>query len=297
MSSAVMPASRSVTALAKVETIRLAKHPFFIIGVVLCAIVLRDLGPDFDYYNVAIAPGFFIGVFSMIATFRLARSMEKVQEAVGSTPAGVQDRIRGLQLACLLPAALGILAFVWILAFQEPSEPIAYGAWSEADRFAIFFGEIVMACLGGPLLGIAVARWWRFPGAVVALVASILFVVLLGEGLADGQPQARWAAFIRLLSPWTQFTTVDTDSRQVGTWLGSPGWWLGWVVALTVLAVLGALLKGAEGAERQRLFRAGLVTGLVGLVFLGLAVFMGPDEATLHAPSGVTPLTSGAVGG
>jgi hypothetical protein len=297
MSSAVMPASRSVTALAKVEALRLARHPFFVVGVILCVVTIAGTKPDFDYYNEAVDPAFFIGVFSMIATFRLTRSMEKLEEAVGSTPAGVQDHVRALQLACLLPATLGVLAFAWILGFKEVTEPLAYGAWGEADRVGIFFGSVVVACLGGPLLGIAAARWLRFPGAVVALVIGILFLVLAGEGLADANPQARWAALLRLAAPWTQFTTVNSDDRQIGSWLGSPWLWVGWLVALCVLAVLGALLKGAEGEERQRLFRAGLVTGLVGLAFLGLATFLGPDEALLQTPSGVATLTGGAVSG
>jgi hypothetical protein len=193
--------------------------------------------------------------------------------------------------------ALGVLAFAWILGFKEVTEPLAYGAWGEADRVGIFFGSVVVACLGGPLLGIAAARWLRFPGAVVALVIGVLVVVLTGEGLADAHPQARWAAFIRLGAPWAQFTTVNSDDRQIGSWLGSPWLWVGWLVALCVLAFLGALLKGAEGEQRQRLFYMGLVTGLVGLVLLGLATFMGPDEALLHTPSGVTTLTGGAVSG
>ena len=75
-----------------------------------------------------------------------------------------------------------------------------------------------------------------------------------------------------------------------GSWGGSPWWYLAWTVALCVLAVLGALLKGAEGEDRTRLFRMGLVVGVVGLVFVALGVATGP-EPTLSTPSGVSPLT------
>ena len=52
MSTAVMPASRSVTALAKVEMMRLMQHPVFLIGFVANAYFLATSisGTD-DYYN------------------------------------------------------------------------------------------------------------------------------------------------------------------------------------------------------------------------------------------------------
>jgi hypothetical protein len=297
MSSAVMPESRSVTALAALETRRLAKHPVFLVGLVANAWFVVTATRTMDYYNIAIVPAFFLGLFGMVATFRLTRSMEKLEEAVGTTPAGIQDRVRALCLATLLPGALGLVSFV-ILLFHHGSVPDwATGAWSQTDRAAIFFGEVVLACIGGPLLGIAAARWLRFPGAVVVLCAAVLVVVLRGEGLADAHPQAWWSEVVRLVSPWTQFTTVNTTDLRLGSWTGSPWLWLGWLAALCVLAVLGALLKGAGPDDRSRLLRAGLTTGLVGLVFLVLAVTGGHDEATLHTPSGVSTLVGGGVGG
>ena len=292
-----MPASRSVTALAKVEARRLAKHPAFLIGLVLTVYFLATLTRTRDYYNIAIVPAFFLGMFGMVAMFRLTRSMEKLEEAVGTTPAGVQDRVRALCLATLLPGVLGVLAFVTVLVHHGDVPTYAQGAWSASDRFAIFFGEIVVACVGGPLLGIAAARWLRFPGAVVVPFAAILFVVLTGEGLTDGAPQAWWSTLARLVSPWTQFTTIADNEQRVGSWLGSPWLWVGWLVALCVLAVLAALLKDADAADRSRFLRMGAVVGAVGLVFLVLAVVLGPDQATMHTPSGVTTLTSEGIEG
>jgi hypothetical protein len=291
MSTAVMPESRSVTALAKLEALRFVKHPVFLIGFVANALFLvTALGRSEDYYNGSIITGFFVGVFGMIAMFRLTRSMQKTEEALGSTPVGVQDRVRALCLATVVPGVLGLVSFAVLLSRAEAAAPWVLGTWSEPERFAIFFGEVVVAAVGGPLLGIAAARWWRFPGAVAALVVSVLFVVLLGEGLADSKPQATWAAAIRLLSPWAQFTSANSADDRVASWGGNPWFHLGWSVALCVLAVLGALLKGAEGAERKRLFNRGAAVGVVGLVLVALAVGTG-DEPTLSTPTGVTPLT------
>jgi hypothetical protein len=287
-----------VTALAKVEMLRLVKHPVFVIGLIANFYFIATIkSTSDDYYNPTILTGFFIGLFGMIAMFRLTRSTEKLEEAVGSTPAGMQDRVRGLCLAAVLPGLVGVVSLVLMLMKLDAGahEPWVLGAWSESERFAIFFGETVVASVGGPLLGIAAARWLRFPGSVAALVVGVLFVVLLGEGLADSKPQAAWATLVRMLSPWTQFTSVNSEDNRLGSWGGNPWFYVGWIVLLCVLAVLGALLKGAEGEDRKRLFSTGLVVGVVGLVFVALAVTTGP-EPTLHTPAGVGPLTK-AIGG
>lgn len=290
----VMPAtassgtSSSLKALTLVETKRLAKHPVFLLGVVgTAAFVPTSGGVSDDYYNVTIITGFFLGLFSMIAMFRLTRSMDRAEAAVDSTPASQRERTLALCLAAWLPTTLSVVALVVTFALDDTSTVWALGGLSGPTRFAIFFGNTVIACIGGPLLGVAAGRWWRFPGAVVALTVVVLFWVLLAEGLATELHDATWATFVHLSAPWAQFTSVDSDLNQLEVWRGSPWFYLGWSVSLCVLAVLGALLKTAEGADRQRLFRAGAVVGLIGLVFLTLGVFLGPEHALMHTPTGV----------
>lgn len=286
-----MPESRSVTALAKVETLRLAKHPVFVVGFLLWAFALvTSLDTSYDYYNIAIVPAFFIGVFSMVAMFRLTRSTERAEEALTSAPSTVQDRVLALCLATVLPAVLGVVSYVAILLFEHVDDPSAYGAWDRADRAAIFLGEVVLACIGGPLLGVAAGRWLRFPGASAALVVGIFVWVMAGEGTTGAASQPGWLHAIRMSAPWAQYTGVDSQKHELDSWRGSPWWHLGWLVALCVLAVLGALLKGAEPARRERLLRAGLVVGLVGLVLLVLAVVLGPEHALRYTPTGVSSL-------
>ena len=288
-----MPESRSVTALAKIETLRLAKHPVFLLGAVAAGVFTFTSTRAIDYYNVAIVPAFFIGLFGMVAMFRLTRSMERLEDAIGTTPAGLRDRVRALCLAAVLPGALGVLAFVTLLVHNTSAPDWALGYFSSVDRTAIFFGEVVVACVGGPLLGVAAARWLRFPGAVVVPVVAMLFWVLLGEGLSDAHPQAWWSELIRMLSPWTQFTSVSSNEKLLGSWTGSPYWWSAWAVVLCVLAVLAALLKGAEPGDRQRLVRAGAGVGALGLVFVALAMTTGHQTAEISTPKGVQPYVHG----
>jgi len=294
MSTAVMPESRSVTALAKLETLRLAKHPVFVIGAIAAAYFTVASTRTIDYYNVAIVPAFFIGLFGMVAMFRLTRSMEKLEETLGTTPAGMQDRVRALCLATWLPGALGVAAFVTILLHNTSAPDWAIGYWSSFDRATIFFGSVVVACVGGPLLGIAAARWLRFPGAVVVPVVVILFWVLTGEGLSDsGGPQAWWSELVRLAAPWAQFTSISANEKLLGSWTGNPAWWVLWLLVLCALAVLAALMKGAEPDDRKRLFRTGAGLGALGLVFLALAMTTGHQTAQISTPSGVHPYVKG----
>ena len=289
-----MPESRSVTALAKLEALRLAKHPVFAIGAVAAAYFTLASTRTMDYYNVAIVPAFFIGLFGLVAMFRLTRSMEKLEEAVGTTPAGMQDRVRALCLATALPGALGVLAFITILVHNTSAPDWALGYWSSTDRVVIFLGEIVVACVGGPLLGIAAARWLRFPGAVVVPVVVILFWVLTGEGLSDSTaPQAWWSELVRLLAPWAQFSSMSGNEHRFGSWTGNPAWWVAWTVVLCVLAVLAALMKGAEPADRRRLFRLGAGLGALGLVFVALAVTTGHQDPQVSTPTGTYPYVKG----
>jgi hypothetical protein len=293
MSTAVMPESRSVTALAKIETLRLAKHPVFLVGLAANAWFLAISSRTIDYYNIAIVPAFFVGLFGLVATFRLTRSMEKLEEAVGTTPAGVQDRVRALCLATALPGAVGLLSFVVVLVHHADAPDWALGYWSSTDRAAIFLGSVVVACVGGPLLGIAAARWLRFPGAVVVPVVVLLFWILTGEGLSDNSPQAWWGELVRLAAPWAQFSSISSNEQRFGSWTGSPYWWSAWTVVLCALAVLAALMKGAEPPDRRRLLRVGAGIGALGLVFLALAMTTGHQTAQISTPSGVQPYVKG----
>lgn len=282
--------SSAVRELGRLETKRLARHPVFLIGVLANVVLLAmQLRTDFDYYNIAVLPGFFVGLFSTVAMYRLSRSMETAQPALDSSPITARERTLALCSATVLPAVIGALSLVAILLFMHPSEELAYGGIGAADRFAIFFGETVIACIGGPLLGVAAGRWLRFPGGSAVLAVGLLFWVLFGMGMTASDRAAGWSNALRLTSPWTQFTSVESAKHEVEVWRGSPWWYLGWIAALSVLALLGALLRDTEGEERRRLIRTGAVVGVVGLVCWALALLLGPEHALLFTRSGVRP--------
>jgi len=209
---------------------------------------------------------------------------------MASAPVTVQERVGALLLACLLPGALGLVSGLAMLTVPDVKGDWVYGTWSGSDRVAIVLGQTAVAAIGGPLLGIAAARWLRFPGAIVIPVVSVLTWVIVGNGwTANNQDSLGWLV-VRLFSPFAFFTTLDTDppGHRIESWRGHPWFFLLWLVLLCLATALAALLKGAEGETRQTLRRALVVTVASALASCALAITTGPDHATVRSPQGVS---------
>ena len=145
-----------------------------------------------------------------------------------------------------------------------------YGPFSPSARVAVLVGQIVIPYLGGPLLGVALGRWVRFPGAAFVLFLVIFGWVELVTILALSHQDSEPVAVLRLFSPFA-FFTVQADSGGVTAWRGSPRFFIGWQFALCAIAVLVALLRGAEGRVRSRIIRALAIAGVAALILLVLA--------------------------
>ena len=134
------------------------------------------------------------------------------------------------------------------------------------------------AALGGPLLGVALGRWVRFPGA-----AFVLFLVLYGwvslvMALTLAHPDSAPVAVLRLFSPFAYFTYAG-NAVGVTAWRGSPWFFIGWQLALCAIAVLVALLRGAEGRVRSRIIRSLAIAGAAAVILLVLAATGGFTHA------------------
>jgi len=169
----------------------------------------------------------------------------------------------------VVPFGCGCLTLLAFLHFHPVSDP-AYGAFSPSARIAVLVGQIVIPSLGGPLLGVALGRWVRFPGA-----AFVLFLLLYGwlnlvTLLTVFRPDSAPVAVLRLFAPFA-FFTLHSDAGGITAWRGSPWFFLGWQLALCVIAVLVALLRGAEDRVRARIIRVLAIAGAAALVLLVLA--------------------------
>jgi hypothetical protein len=264
--------------LVLIEARRFVRHPAFLVGLMACVVVTAITapiaGPD---SNSGFLAALFIGVFSMVVTYRQTGSTRASREAVDASPTSVTRRVGAMCMACLVPAGIGLLWLGSLYVTQQiwPLKPWMHGTFSRADEFAILFGQSVVACLGGPIAGVAAARWLRFRGAALVLVVGTVVVVALGLTDSDSSTPMN----IRLLTPFTFFTTSNNIPASEDSLPGSPWWYLAWLLALCALGVIAALLRGSEPPLVRQLKVAGAVGLVVALSSGLLAMTGGLDQA------------------
>lgn len=279
--------------LARVQMRRYAKHPLFLIGFGLAmAATVWDVvdNPNLDPSRdggLSFYPAFLIGVLGLIVSYRLTRTEEKAVALLPSTPTFPTTRTLALCAACLVPAlAAALVLAVAILGWQiyPPSYlQTRLDAMPAADFVAWALGSTVVAGLGGPLLGVAVGRWWRFPGA--GAVAAVLLVVIAVAGNAIGSRFADSLSLSNragLVSPWIIWLDISAsaefsaDGMPLVPFAMGPGSAVGhlvYTIGLCGLAVWAAVIRNAESAERSRWMRNGAIALVVTVGGLLWAVF------------------------
>ena len=267
------------TALAIRETRRLVLNPVFLFAVAFIVYALWA-GPDTGLTEIDTAnpyPAIFLGGFGMMATYWLTRSMRASEPVVGVTPVTLPARTAALCAVALVPFACGCLALLRFVQLIPVSNAL-YGPFSPSARVAVLVGQIVVPALGGPLLGVALGRWVRFPGAAFVLFLIIYGWVSLVTIVTMSHPDSLPVAVLRLFSPFA-FFSLHSDAGGVTAWRGSPWFFIGWQLALCAIAVLVALLRGAEGRVRLRIIRALGIAGVAAVIMLVLAVTGGFSHA------------------
>ena len=258
-------------ALAAREMRRFVLNPLFLAAAALTAFFLwrsaqRSTITAIEDVNAIAATCF--GGLGMMAAFGLTRSMHASEPVVGVTPVTLPAHTAALCAVAIVPFGCGCLT---LLAFLQlfPVSSALYGAFSPSARIAVLVGQIVMPALGGPLLGVALGRWVRFPGAAFVLALILSGWINLVTALTLARPDSAPVAVLRLFAPFALFTLHS--SAGVTAWRGSPWFFIGWQLALCVIAVLVALLRGAEGRARSRIIRALPIAGATAVIMLVLA--------------------------
>jgi hypothetical protein len=233
------------------------------------------------------ASAMFIGVVGIAIGFRLSQALDGASETLEVTPTSAPARTAAMSLAALVPFAFGLGCLLAIVATERLSGP-AYGVFGPADRVTILAGQVAVSALGGPLLGIAVARWARTLWVLPVVVVAIGVWIVLVTGLAYSYPGSFPVVALRLFAPFTYFFDSPGAEGQVTTWRGSPGYFLGWQLALCGLTLLAGLLRGATGPVRRRLLVALGVLLPVAVALFVLATVGGLDHALVTYPDGST---------
>jgi hypothetical protein len=275
---ATSPRRAAFTALAARELRRFVLNPVFLSGVALAAWwawKVPRADPEID--ELIGYPAIFLGGFGMAATYWLTRSMRASEPVAAVTPVTRTARTTALCGVAIVSLLCGVLTLFLFLRVYPVGDAV-FGPFSPSARIAVLVGQIVVPSLGGPLLGVALGRWVRFPGAAFVLFLVIFGWVELVTILAIWHPDSAPVAVLRLFSPFA-FFTLQADAGGVTAWRGSPWFFIGWQLALCAIAVLVALLRGAEGPVRSRIIRALAITGAAAVILLVLAATGGFTHA------------------
>ncbi len=295
---------RSLRTLGWIEARRFARHPLFLLGAALLVwlSVIAAGDASVDTMSAGFFPAFLVGVFGCVVGYRLTRSTESSAEAMDCAPVPITRRTAALCLACLVPATLVALwSIALVISLQVSTvDGWVYAGFAGVERFVVLLGTTIVACLGGPLLGVAAGRWLRFPGAGVLVAAGLVAITMLTfVGRSTAHPDALWSTAVRLLAPYQFFT--ETSGLDVQTWVmrypGAPLGYLVYQLALCGLAAVAAMLYGAQGESRSRLVRWGAVLLVVGVAGYGVAVFTGPSQSTVHLNDGTVTVGPAAPAG
>jgi hypothetical protein len=273
-----------LVALTEYETRRFVRSPVFLVASGLTAWSLWDgLRVTVTEVNtVTVYPAIFLGGLGMVTAFRLTRSTQRSAEAVNVSPTTPQARTAAICLVAIVPLLCGWLSCLAIMAFLRVPGDWTYGTLSTSGRAALLIGQTVVPALGGPLLGVALGRWVRFPGAAPVLFLVIFGWVILADVLAAAHRNSMLVLMMRLFAPFTFFTA--SDQHAVETWRGSPWFFVGWQLCLCAVAVTVALLRDAEPGLRSRLTRILIVVLAAAALMYALTVTGGLGHAVISYP-------------
>ena len=242
-------------------------NPIFLFSIALMGLYWSGLGDRIDEIDtVNPYPAIFLGGFGLMAAFWQTRSMHASEQIAGVAPTMLPARTAALCAVAIPPFILGCVTLVAFLQLHPLSDPV-YGPMPRSARLAVLIGQFVVPTLGGPLLGVALGRWVRFPGAGFALFLVLYGWVSLVTVLAIAQPASTPIALLRLFAPFS-FFTFSEHPGEVTAWRGSPGLFICWQLALCVLAILLAILRGADPVLRRRVLHALWLCGGLAVVLL-----------------------------
>lgn len=262
-SSATRPGS-ALRPLAVKEMVRYLRHPLFLLGFVLCwsTSLLPSAPRQFSVLESPISPAAGIGLFGLLVMNGLARSGDRVAGAAGELPTSLRTRTLALVVTLVVPLTVGLAWFAWAVVEFHHQPPAAdgapFGGVGTGWAYAILFALGTISCVGGPLLGLVLARWVDVRGAAPVSAVLLVLAVIVMQGIFVP------VRSFRLLMPWTEFTGpfgIPGDPNRALILKGSPGWYAVYLALLCVLGGVVALIPG-DGRRRQLWIGAGVVAVL-----------------------------------
>jgi hypothetical protein len=271
--------------LARQEIRNYLHHKLFWFGtalvILLDVVLLFDLGDDpGSSGSYMIGPAAMLGVLGLVVMFGLTRRSDRAAEAAGVVAVPERTRTLALAAATVVPFSVALGSFVvavtaWYL--HPPADYVVPPGISDAFVHAEQFGDGVVCALGGPILGLVLARY--LPRRGVAPVASVLLVVvtimLQGSLVGGEQPY-------RVLWVWTYFLTQRSVDGEwhMGTLPGNPFIWVLYLLVLCALGLVMALRHDLE-SDRTSLTKVAVALTAVAVVLGVLTMTVGYTDAVL----------------
>lgn len=273
--------------LARKEIVRYLRHPLCLTGIALTVLPLWGRpDPAQSSLGYVIAPAMGLGVFGLVVMASLTRSSDQIAESAGAVAVSERTRTLALALATVVPFAAAIGMFAWaVWAYhRHPALPNGspFGGIGDDWAYAVLLALGVLPALGGPALGLVIGRWLPQRGAAPTIAVLLVLETVLMQGWLEP------VRYIRVIAPWVQFTGpygVPGDPDRMLIFTGSPQWYAGYLMALTALGVVAALLHDREH-PRGRLY---VVFGVLVLVAVALCLLA---MTTGVQPEMVNPLPS-----
>lgn len=242
---------------------------------VLDIVMIFDLDSDEGSSgSYMIGPAALLGVLGIVVMFGLTRRSDRAAEAAGTVAVPERTRTLALAAATVVPFSVALLSYVvavitWYV--HPPAEYVVPPGIPNAFVHAEQFGDGVLCAVGGPLLGLILARY--YPRRGVAAVASVLMVLatilLQGGGVVgDEQPY-------RVVWVWTYFLTQREvgEDWHMGTLAGNPFIWVLYLITLCALGVVAAVYHdGDSDRSTLRKVALGLVAAAAVLAVLTMTV-------------------------
>jgi hypothetical protein len=271
--------------LARQEIRNYLHHKLFWFGtalvILLDVVLLFDLGDDpGSSGSYMIGPAAMLGVLGLVVMFGLTRRSDRAAEAAGVVAVPERTRTLALAAATVVPFSVALGSFVvavtaWYL--HPPADYVVPPGISDAFVHAEQFGDGVVCAIGGPILGLVLARY--LPRRGIAPVASVLLVVvtimLQGSLVGGEQPY-------RVLWVWTYFLTQRSVDGEwhMGTLPGNPFIWVLYLLVLCALGLVMALRHDLE-SDRTSLTKAAVALTAVAVVLGVLTMTVGYTDAVL----------------
>jgi hypothetical protein len=279
----------TVGVLARQEIRNYLRHKMFWFGTALVLVVdvviLFHLGDDpSSSGSYMIAPAALLGVLGVVVMFGLTRRSDRAAEAAGVVAVPERTRTVALAYATIVPFTVALVSFVvavvaWMV--HPPAHYIVPPGISDTFAFAQMFGDGVLCAVGGPLLGLLLARYLprRGVAAVTSVVLVIATIMLQGGLFRGGQPY-------RVFWFWTYFLSQSTEGgpgqHHFTTFPGNPYIWIAYLVAVCALGVVAAVRHDPD-SDRAKLDKVAL--GLVAVaVTLGVLAMTVGFTASIVSP-------------